>query len=587
MRFSSLVEFLGEKLFRLEIIFIALLFFRFENGLRRGACTFNSVMIWNLIGLVAAVVFAEHPRSSSLILGWDAACVGTGVMVDQERVIKVLGAAVFGDKVEQGDSVDLHVIRQLLPHIRHKGIEGSSNSDLRKLFERNLIDWVGHFDLGQAESTGSLAVLTFRNANLSVIYAALSLLAPYAKIPMSASKLQPEHLSQLETDIIPPSQGGEMLEALLALVPCKAYMEYGLLRYSNLGLSFADTVLAKSDPAWAEYAKFTSDPAAMYQWYMGTFKWHVNFLNAWKYVQHLHGVEPVTVPVVVVDSECATSHPDINYFETATPRCGGICRGWDASDGDADFSGDTDPLHGTLVMGLVGARSNNGVGLVGACPQCKVHCLKVASPTGNIFTSALLRAYDYILENVDKFPISNHSYGGYGSLSSEKAALKRLSDRGHVIVAAAGNGYCNLDTGGCATFVSPAMYNLPTLVSVGATDLDGNMAEFSNRGRSIVDVWAPGVNIPAFTHRNNPNMLSFVMGTSFSAPITTAALAFSMAWFPDMEAGLRVRLLRLSSSQPTFGFTYSTGGYINLHRMLAYISTVTRMFAEKSALRSK
>ncbi|KAH0484445.1 MAG: uncharacterized protein KVP18_004598 [Porospora cf. gigantea A] len=546
-------------------------------------------MIWKLIGLVAGFAFAEHTRTC-LIVGWDVTCVRTGAMVNQERVLNALGMAAFGDKAVQGDPEDQGVVRQLMTHIFSGRIEVATNSQLRKRFKRRLSDWVEHFHQTQAETSSSSEVLAFRNANLSVIYAALSVLAPYSKMPMSTADLEPEHLSQLETDIIPPSEGGEMLEALLEFVPCKAHMERGLQRYSNLGVpgavfshgfSIADQVLAKNDPAWFGYAKSSADPGAAYQWYLGNFKWHIHFLDAWKYIQHMSSVQPVTVPVVVVDSGCADNHPDMNYFETTTSRCRGPCRGWDASGEDGDFSTGAQ-LHGTMVMGLIGARSNNAMGLVGACPQCKVHCIRVSTSTGSIFTSALLRAYDYILENVDKFPISNHSYGGYTRLRSEKAALKKLSDRGHVIVAAAGNGYCNLDSGDCE-FVSPAMYDVPTLVSVGASDLDGNMAEFSNRGRSIVDVWAPGVNIPTFSDGENPNLLSFANGTSFSAPITTAALALTMGWFPNIDPNLRIRLLRLSSTQPTFGFKNSTSGYINLHRMLAYMAAISSMYAKNSA----
>ena len=65
------------------------------------------------------------------------------------------------------------------------------------------------------------------------------------------------------------------------------------------------------------------------------------------------------VVVAVLDTGVDRSHPDLQ---------GALVEGWDAVNEDADANDDHG--HGTLVAGVVAARSNNGIGGVGACSRC-------------------------------------------------------------------------------------------------------------------------------------------------------------------------------------------------------------------------
>ena len=64
------------------------------------------------------------------------------------------------------------------------------------------------------------------------------------------------------------------------------------------------------------------------------------------------------IVVAVLDTGIDRSHPDLQ---------GSFVDGWDAVNEDADPNDDHG--HGTLVAGVIAARSNNGIGGVGACSQ--------------------------------------------------------------------------------------------------------------------------------------------------------------------------------------------------------------------------
>ena len=78
------------------------------------------------------------------------------------------------------------------------------------------------------------------------------------------------------------------------------------------------------------------------------------------------------VVVAVLDTGVDRGHPDLQ---------GALVEGWDAVNEDADA--EDDHGHGTLVAGVIAARSNNGIGGVGACSQCSLMPVKVIGATGS------------------------------------------------------------------------------------------------------------------------------------------------------------------------------------------------------------
>ena len=175
------------------------------------------------------------------------------------------------------------------------------------------------------------------------------------------------------------------------------------------------------------------------------------------------------VVVAVLDTGVDGDHPDLR---------GALVAGWDAVNEDADPNDDHG--HGTLVAGVIAARSNNGIGGVGACSRCSVMPVKVigADGTGTAadITEGILWAADHGAHVV------NLSFVMSGRDEGIAAALGYARSKGVLIVAAAGNS-------GSADVTFPA--GEPGVVSVTGTDAADGRYAWANYG-SWVTLAAPG-----------------------------------------------------------------------------------------------
>jgi subtilisin family serine protease len=173
-----------------------------------------------------------------------------------------------------------------------------------------------------------------------------------------------------------------------------------------------------------------------------------------------------------------------------------------------------DFFHGTHLAGLVAAACNNGVGGCGVAPGVKIMGCKFLDAAGNGYTSDAVRCLNYAVKN--GADVTLNSYGGLAADSAAlKAAIVAAQDAGQLFVAAAGNDY-GVDIDATPTF--PAAYDMPAVVSVIASDGDGNVAPFSNIGATAAAVAAPGVAI-----------LSTVPGGGYAAHDGTSQAAAQVA----------------------------------------------------------
>lgn len=149
---------------------------------------------------------------------------------------------------------------------------------------------------------------------------------------------------------------------------------------------------------------------------------------------------------------------------------------------------------------------------------------------------SLVKALDY-LEGRD-VAIINMSLTGPANSVLERA-IKRLSEKGVVLVAAAGN------DGPKAKPVYPAAY--PEVVAVTAVDRQKRPYRRAVRGPHI-DLAAPGVDvwIAASVQGTRPRT-----GTSFAAPFVTAAIALARKSEP--EARMEDVLSRLATAAEDLG----------------------------------
>ena len=68
-----------------------------------------------------------------------------------------------------------------------------------------------------------------------------------------------------------------------------------------------------------------------------------------------------------------------------------------------------------------------------------------------------------------------------------------IADSGLLFVAASGNAGMDLDAPGVNFY--PAESNVPNVLTVGAIDQTGQLADFTNYGATAVDLVAPGTNV--------------------------------------------------------------------------------------------
>jgi len=283
-----------------------------------------------------------------------------------------------------------------------------------------------------------------------------------------------------------------------------------------------------------------------------------------------------TIPVAIIDNGIVLDHPDLagNLWTNPGEIAGnGVdddhngyvddVHGWDFVNDDplpADDNG-----HGTHVAGIIGARGNNGIGVAGVAWTASLMPLKVLDASGSGDDAAIIAALEYAAANGAR--ITNNSYGGAGFDPSLHAAFVEAGDAGMLQLVAAGNAADYNDV----VPDSPGGFRLDSVISVAATDDTDALADFSNFGRTTVDIGAPGVDI-ASTWLSSVDPFSqyaFDSGTSMATPMVSGVAALvaaqNPAWSP---AQLRDWILGTARSDPSLSGKTVTGGVVDLGRAL-------------------
>ncbi|HEU4753076.1 MAG TPA: S8 family serine peptidase [Armatimonadota bacterium] len=263
------------------------------------------------------------------------------------------------------------------------------------------------------------------------------------------------------------------------------------------------------------------------------------------------------VIVGIIDTGVDYNHPDLaaNILRDGS----GHVVGYDYANNDSDPMDDNE--HGTHVAGTIGAVGNNGIGVIGVCPNVKLMPLKFLDASGSGATSDAIKCIDYAIAHGAK--ILNNSWGGGGESQLLKEAINRARAAGILFVAAAGNESSNNDL----TPSYPAAYTsqLDNILTVAATDDRDQVASFSNYGAATVDLAAPGVSILSTTPNNTYSTFS---GTSMATPMVSGAAALLLSRYPDLTlAQLKTRLLA-NTDQPAGVVGKVRTGRLDLYRAL-------------------
>ncbi len=196
--------------------------------------------------------------------------------------------------------------------------------------------------------------------------------------------------------------------------------------------------------------------------------------------------------------------------------------------------------HGTHVAGIIAAQRNNGIGMNGvANDNIKIMVLR-AVPDGDEYDKDIALAIRYAVDNGAK--VINTSFGKYYAQNPEWVydAIKYAAKNDVLIVNAAGNEGLSLDDPANRVYPNDQLDNVSemsdTFLTVGALSPKYGsqlLANFSNYGKSNVDVFAPGVDIYSTTPEDTYEYLG---GTSMAAPNTAGVAAMLRSYYPKFSA---------------------------------------------------
>ncbi|MDP4299661.1 S8 family peptidase [Leptothrix discophora] len=329
---------------------------------------------------------------------------------------------------------------------------------------------------------------------------------------------------------------------------------------------------APNDPLYA--VSSANDPAAG-QWYLrtpdATLRAAINAENAWSISNG-----SADVVVAVLDTGVRPDHPDL--AGKLLPGYDFVSDAYVGNDGDGRDGDPTDPgdwvtandrttspngvcadalidpsssWHGTQMAGLIGAMTQNGVGMAGTGRHVRIVPIRVLGKCGG-YTSDIADAIRWaaglpvsgVRPNPNPARIISLSLGGTATTCSQtyQDAITAVRNRGAIVVSSAGND---------GKFVGdPA--NCDGVIAVSGVDHDGYKAYFSNLGRQVT-VSAPsgngacvslsclypilstinkGPKGPAANDYTN-GTTDRAAGTSYSTPLVSGVAALLLSVKPD------------------------------------------------------
>lgn len=221
--------------------------------------------------------------------------------------------------------------------------------------------------------------------------------------------------------------------------------------------------------------------------------------------------------------------------------------------------------HGTHVAGLVGAVTNNKMGIASAAKNVKIMPVKVFEGK-TTYMSTVIQGIRYAVDH--GADIINLSLGSYNNMSALEDAIDYAVDKGVLVVGAAGN-----DNDHAVLY--PATY--PDVLAVGSVNsAKGTKSAFSNYGETV-DISAPGTNIFS-TWMNGYETLD---GTSMSTAIVSSVSSMVKQQYPFLT-GLQVKDVIESSATPLPQIKLLGKGLINAEEALNYVKTKNRIYGQTS-----
>lgn len=252
--------------------------------------------------------------------------------------------------------------------------------------------------------------------------------------------------------------------------------------------------------------------------------------------------------VAIIDDGFDLQHKELS---------GNIVKPWNVVSRSRNVFTNRKAQHGSHVAGTAIGNRENGSGLAGIAPDCKLMPIQVADANGTISTTAIVDAVLYAINQgadvinlslgmkidpkVAKYPIGVQKDIIKNSFLPEQYfwedILEIAEEEDIVIVMAGGND--NVLIG-----LDP-MQRSPLALKVSAVGHNLGKAAFSNYGE-MSTLSAPGVGIYSSIPSNR---YAYMDGTSMAAPIVTGAVALVKSINPTLKAN-EVRNLLINTARP-------------------------------------
>ncbi|NXY92986.1 S8 family serine peptidase [Streptomyces sp. BR123] len=230
--------------------------------------------------------------------------------------------------------------------------------------------------------------------------------------------------------------------------------------------------------------------------------------------------------------------------------------------------------HGTHVAGTV-AAAKNGKGVVGVAPGVKISSVRIAEPNTSLFF-AENTICGFVWAGDHGFKVTNNSYytdpwqfncpdnaDQAAIIEGVRRAQEYAEGKGSLQVAAAGNENYDLankttdsaspnDSTPVTRTITNACMDIPTelpgVVTVAANGDGVTKASFSNFGRGIIDVSAPGSNVYSTVPGGKYGSMS---GTSMASPHVAGVAALIASTNPGITpAQIREKLATQANDIP-------------------------------------
>lgn len=385
-----------------------------------------------------------------------------------------------------------------------------------------------------------------------------SVLAARIRAPLSDGRVLGPHTQQIRGSGMSSAQ----LASQLAAMPDVEWATVDQHRHAHA---------APNDPYFGPGQ--TAITPAVGQWYLraadSTVVSAINALGAWNL-----STGSASVTVAVLDTGVRKDHPDLagklydgyDFLADSSSSNDGDGRDPDASDpGDYMVAGqcgigsaaDSSSWHGTQVAGIVGAATNNGLGIAGTGRDVMVLPVRVLGACGG-YDADIIAAMRWAagltndvgggtsVANAHPAKVINLSLGSNSACGQAYIdVVQELAAAGVTVVASAGN---------AAGFATDAPGNCPGVLAVAGLRHTGTKVGFSSLGPEVA-ISAPAGNCvnlgsnepclyPIMTTSNAgtttpaasiyTDSFNYSLGTSFSAPQVSGTVGLMLSIHPNL-----------------------------------------------------